>query len=843
MFRPVKPEEPAAEPAPTELAESNEDSTEHVSRHSDASSNPAQPQTVPQVGALKEVDATDPVRTSTPEFIKTITEVSESAALLDQPTPEPGTPNIGGGENEAQTSNGLLPNAANIAAEVADSAALLDRPTPELEGKVDAKDKDAAAPSEVAAEVADTAAKLDNEDDKEAPSEVAAQVADTAATLDDTEVSHSSYLELLIEQQNLCVWEHVADHSTQPETRLETASPTYKTLADVKADMKDESLEIAGFSNDHEPVPLFAHECAGLYADDGIPGVDEHGQSSSSGRDYGDDKEDYDDPTLERFPSTRDEIISTVRKVETGLNADQVSVEGVPLSPVVHARGSPTTEVRNESRASEQTPTSRGQQHLSLPPSLEATDERSRSTTSLHSIAEDAEGVESAEEEKPAEPQSEYIADVVEQSNGVDDSAKIDNKTITESSETSTADEIAPVVEQAETADEVIKVAQKAEGDQSKQIEISDAGLPAVVDSAPAAEDIVPVIETPSEIEDIASVVEQKNGADGAKSTQPDIAQVPGLESKNILHLDPAEAEKEVGLDSKNNDAEPNLAAQKPALESLVTVPSPSVKPDAALLSPVTDDDEAVVVKSTKGEEQSTKSGYLTPERAATPQPEEPGSPREPAPNTADPVAEPVLESSVPGAEVETPDVEAPLTQPRSPQIVVSKPKETRPEEELLPAASLGEAAEESVHADAGNEATKKDDSPGSEGNAQGLQEAGGTSQVPEPNGAHEESSKEVEVSSDIRSPGTIDDCQETGSLTENAATTSALEENQVPTLKKRSVARPDPVDRTGTPVSITDSHKEVAKGGNWFSAFLRLIFIDFFGGFVRKFTGGGRKT
>lgn len=195
MCRPIKPEDPAAEPAPAKLAESNEKSTEHASKDSDAGLSPVQSQTVPQLGALKEVDATDPVRTSTPEFIKTITEVSESAALLDQPTPEPGTPEIGGGENEAQASNGLLHNAADTAAEVADSAALLDRSTPEPEGKVDANDKDVEAPSEVAAEVADTAATMDNEDDKEAPSEVAAQVADTAATLDSAEVSRTPDIE------------------------------------------------------------------------------------------------------------------------------------------------------------------------------------------------------------------------------------------------------------------------------------------------------------------------------------------------------------------------------------------------------------------------------------------------------------------------------------------------------------------------------------------------------------------------------------------------------------------------------------------------------------------------
>lgn len=205
MFRLSKPEEPTAVLATTKLAESDESSTEKVSRDNDANPSPVQPQTVPQVAALKEVDATDPVRISTAEFIKTITEVSESAALLDQPTPEPGTPEIGVGENEAQASNGLLPNAADTAAEVADSAALLDRPTPEPKGKVDANDKDVEAPSEVAAEVADTAETLDNEDDKEAPSEVAAQVADTAATLDNTEVSNSHYTVSFKGKRDICI--------------------------------------------------------------------------------------------------------------------------------------------------------------------------------------------------------------------------------------------------------------------------------------------------------------------------------------------------------------------------------------------------------------------------------------------------------------------------------------------------------------------------------------------------------------------------------------------------------------------------------------------------------------
>lgn len=648
-------------------------------------------------------------------------------------------------------------------------------------------------------------------------------------------------------------------------------------MTDVKVDAKDGSLDITGFSNDQDPVPLFAHECAGLYEDDEIPGADEQGQSSSSGRPYEDDKEDYDDPTLERFPSTRDEIMSTVRKVETGLNADQVSVEGVPLSPVVLSRNSPTTEARNEPRTSETSPISRGQQHLPLPPSLTAMDEHSRSTTSLHSIAEDAEGAESGGELDIAEPRSEYIADVVEQSNGVDEPTKIANKTEADHTEELTANEIAPVVEQAETADEVIEVAQQAEGDQGKEIGVSDANLPAVVKVAPPAEDIASVVELPLTVQDIAPVAEQESGADGDTSTEFDTKKVHQAESKNIVSLNgEAQTEKETTEDLKATGIEASQSAHKPTLESLVTVPSPSVKPSTGLLSPSSDEDEAVVVKTAKSEEGTTKSGYLTPERAATPQPEEPGSPREPAPDTADPVAESELESSELKAEVEAPE-------PRSPQIVVSKPEETHTEEDFLPEATLGGYLDESGHADQDTEAlehgispavdasddvktTKNTESPPAtevpldiklSGNIEthpastGLDapshvEAAHEVEIPENdnisqglkfNEAHDESPRGNEASSSLETPVTLNGSRE------NTATTSATEENQASTLKQRSVARTDPTDRTNTPVSITDSHKDTAKGGNWFSAFLRLIFIDFFGGFVRKLYGGGRKT
>lgn len=184
-------EEPAAEPAQTKHAKQNETSTQDDPEDTDARPELEQPQPVSQVDALKHSDAVELARSSTPEFIKTITEVAESAALLDRSTPEPGEAAVG--KIEDQSSTTLLPNAADTAAEVADSAALLDRSTPEPEIEIDATVKGQEAPSEVAAQVADTAAKLDTDEDKEAPSEVSAQVADTAAELDADPVSCSHF--------------------------------------------------------------------------------------------------------------------------------------------------------------------------------------------------------------------------------------------------------------------------------------------------------------------------------------------------------------------------------------------------------------------------------------------------------------------------------------------------------------------------------------------------------------------------------------------------------------------------------------------------------------------------
>lgn len=401
-----------------------------------------------------------------------------------------------------------------------------------------------------------------------------------------------------------------------------------------------------------------ADECAGLYEDDEIPGVPEDEQQAKivNGNTHDKAKEDFEDPTLERFPSSRSEILAAVRKVETGLNANQTLHEGVPPSPVFRSRTRSTGDGNGEQQSPELSPvSSKGSQHLPLPAQAqENLGERSLSAASLGSIAEDDEA------------------------------------------DAATAEEIAPIVEQVETADEAIKVAKDAEGD---------------------------------------------------------------------ITLDPA----------------------KSASRPVVTVPSPSVKNNNDLVSPVSDEDEAVVMKDGKGKDKTVEngqSGYLTPERAATPKPEEPSSPSEPAPNTTRPD-----EDAAPVAEPE-PELTT-MPAPPSPKIVVSKAEDIQPQEVL-------------------------DEAPPSNENGH----------------------------KDVQAPSPVASQDEAGSRSEAAATSSATEDSQPSSLKKRSAPpQSESRDRSGTPAPIPDNDWEAAKNGNWFSAFFRWIFVDWVGGFVSRLCGSRRKT
>ncbi|KAK0646564.1 hypothetical protein B0T16DRAFT_413745 [Cercophora newfieldiana] len=101
------------------------------------------------------------------------------------------------------------------------------------------------------------------------------------------------------------------------------------------------------FSEDEDEMigkqpPLFAHEALGMF-DDVTYGEnvveDHHHEHHRAPEEIDQDDIDINDPTLERFPSNREEIIETVRKLQltilAGLDEDQASFDGAPLSPVV----------------------------------------------------------------------------------------------------------------------------------------------------------------------------------------------------------------------------------------------------------------------------------------------------------------------------------------------------------------------------------------------------------------------------------------------------------------------------------------------------------------------------
>ncbi|KAK3944672.1 hypothetical protein QBC46DRAFT_337359 [Diplogelasinospora grovesii] len=249
------------------------------------------------------------------------------------------------------------PDFARTADEVADSAALLDQEEPEPRipddeaGRIGYRRMSATPMPDVAntaAEVADTAKNLDND---EAPVEL-----DTRPNV----------------VESLEVFGH------------------------------DEQLDDRDDHGDHKP-PLFSHECIGMYNPEEVHEGDEYEENHEQevvADEFGPDDIDVNDPTLERFPSNREEIIDTVRKLETGLNEDRASFEGVPPSPIV-TRGGPTDMIGDYYSASPIVASpviSRSSNRLQVAP--RSPRGSVSSNQSLHSISEAEEEHGAAEEDQ-----------------------------------------------------------------------------------------------------------------------------------------------------------------------------------------------------------------------------------------------------------------------------------------------------------------------------------------------------------------------------------------------------------------------------------------------------------
>ncbi|EAQ90919.1 hypothetical protein CHGG_02854 [Chaetomium globosum CBS 148.51] len=268
------------------------------------------------------------------------------------------------GQTSTDRSATGTPITAKVAAEVADSAELLHEEVPEREKDEAGVDKQ-------------TERRMSEE------AETAAEVADSAQALDGR-------------QGTIVILEPPPGEGNPFSVRPRGA----ESPGDEDGYITDKS-------------PLFSHECAGMYESDGELGEDEGGEEDlrtthveSFGPQMDLNKVDLNDPTLERFPSSRGDIMDAVRKLESGLPVDPVSFEGGNYrSPVLNPSRRGTEDITGDfSLASAQTSSPQTQR----PPRKASRGSISsvNPAASLHSISEgDEPGEElSAEDESISRP-------------------------------------------------------------------------------------------------------------------------------------------------------------------------------------------------------------------------------------------------------------------------------------------------------------------------------------------------------------------------------------------------------------------------------------------------------
>lgn len=127
---------------------------------------------------------------------------------------------------------------------------------------------------------------------------------------------------------------------------------------------------------------------------------------------------DANDPTLERFPSNREEIIEKVRTIGTGLNEDRPSFDGIPLSPVVgpgrRHSAEPVADLLSVSPTPGDSGTGRSEVRLEPQRVSRSRDNLRPSVSggSLHCIVEESAVEESAVEDEQDEDLPESAAEV-----------------------------------------------------------------------------------------------------------------------------------------------------------------------------------------------------------------------------------------------------------------------------------------------------------------------------------------------------------------------------------------------------------------------------------------------
>ncbi|CAK7232728.1 hypothetical protein SCUCBS95973_008356 [Sporothrix curviconia] len=184
-------------------------------------------------------------------------------------------------------------------------------------------------------EVADTAAQLDARSGMPTYVRTTMEVADTAARID-AGTSTPSFVQTTMEVADTAAR---IDAGTPESSASEPDKAPDSSIDDLDVDIGPEfPHERPGEEDDgQDGAPVFAYEFAGTYD---MPVNTATSEASPVSQAVADDELDFDpaDPTLERFPSNREEILSRVRTLETGLDEDVATYEGYPASPIASRR-------------------------------------------------------------------------------------------------------------------------------------------------------------------------------------------------------------------------------------------------------------------------------------------------------------------------------------------------------------------------------------------------------------------------------------------------------------------------------------------------------------------------
>lgn len=122
-------------------------------------------------------------------------------------------------------------------------------------------------------------------------------------------------------------------------TPVEEVANTAAEVADTASHLDDDDLE----PNSGDAL-MFSHERFASSSDHLLKG---HQDSEPQYDDRDDSLDnldqlnmDYDDPRLEHFPSDRDSIMATMRRLSTTVEADPTMVDSLPMSPIITAKTS-----------------------------------------------------------------------------------------------------------------------------------------------------------------------------------------------------------------------------------------------------------------------------------------------------------------------------------------------------------------------------------------------------------------------------------------------------------------------------------------------------------------------